>query len=273
MELSQECINDLTNLKEIILKNDDYEKFINYFFEIINKEKLIDDYINNAIVLNSKDCAYVDMSLDKYEGYSINGSINKIINFSKRLANNFYDEYKNIEKKEIDLLFIYSVLLHELAHIYQLYLARKRGNSLDEVYYLTINQLDKRPICCRIVYEIMKYRIFYERNANIISFRENRRIYENTKLEELSFLFYNYHLFNGYTFIKGKYFSPVEKTFKLFRIKETINDDSLTFEEKLTHGLPISETKKLDEFYSFYEGKSMNEYTYEDVKKKLLELK
>lgn len=273
MELNKGCVEDLSNLKELISKSHNYEKLINCFIEIINRNHILDNEVKNEIVLSSKLSAEVEMSLDKDVDYTIYGSVSGIEDYAKKLAINFYKDFSNVDKSEINLLFIITFLLHETAHLYQLSLARKCDDLLGRVYNLVISQMDKYPLYSSFVYNIMRYRMFYERSANVIAFREIEKIYENTELLELTNLFYNYYLTFGYEERKGSYISLMEKTFKYLGIKEKIDTSDIPFDEVITHGLPIDQKEKLDDLFDFFELKNLSEISYSEVRKKLLELR
>lgn len=272
MELNKGCVEDLSNLKELISKSHNYEKLINCFIEIINRNHILDNEVKNEIVLSSKLSAEVEISLDKDVDYTIYGSVSGIEAYAKKLAINFYKDFSNVDKSEINLLFIITFLLHETAHLYQLSLARKCDDLLGRVYNLVISQMDKYPLYSSFVYNIMRYRMFYERSANVIAFREIEKIYENTELLELTNLFYNYYLTFGYK-EKESYISPMEKTFKYLGIKEKINTSNIPFDEIITHGLPICQKEKLDDLLTFFELKNLSEISSSEVRKKLLELR
>lgn len=273
MELNKACVEDLSNLKELISKSHDYEKLINCFIEIINRNHILDNGVKNEIVLNSRLSAEVEMSLDEDADYTIYGSVSGIEDYAQKLAVKFYKDFSNVDKSEINLLFIITFLLHETAHLYQLSLARKCDDLLGRVYNLVIKQTDKYPLYSSFVYNIMRFRLFYERSANVIAFREIEKIYENTDLLELTNLFYNYYLISGYTEKKNSYISPMEKTFKYLGIKEKIDTSNIPFDEVITHGLPICQKEKLDDLLTFFELKNLSEISYSEVRKKILELR
>lgn len=273
MELNKGCVEELFNLKELIIKNQDYKKLVNYFIEIINRNHILDNEVKNKIVLNSRLSAEVEMSLDKDVDYTIYGSVSGIEDYAKKLSTNFYKEYSNVDKFEIDIMFIITVLLHETAHLYQLSLARRCDDLLGRVYNLVIKQTDKYPLYSSLVYQIMGFKMFYERSANVIAFREIEKIYKNTELEELTNLFYNYYLISGYKEKKESYISPMEKTFKYLGIKEKINTSNIPFDEIITHGLPICQKEKIDDLLTFFELKNLSEISSSEVRKKLLELR
>ena len=179
MELNKECVKELSNLKELIIKSQDYKKLVNYYIEIINRNHILDNEVKNKIVLNSRLSAEVEMSLDKDADYTIYGSVSGIEDYAKKLSTNFYKEYSNVDKFEIDIMFIITVLLHETVHLYQLSLARKCDDLLGRVYNLVIKQTDKYPLYSSLVYKIMGFKIFYERSANVIAFREIEKIYKH----------------------------------------------------------------------------------------------
>lgn len=273
MELNKGCVEDLSNLKELISKSHDYEKLINCFIEIINRNHILDNEVKNEIVLSSRLSAEVEMTLDKDVDYAIYGSVSGIEAYAQKKAVEFYKDFSSVDKSEINILFMIVVLLHETAHLYQFSLARKCEDLLGRVYSLSIKQVDKYPLYSSIIYNIMKYKMFYERSANVIAYRESRKIYENTKLEELINLHYNYYLTFGYEERKGSYISPMEKTFKYLGIKEKIDTNDISFDEIVTHGLPIYQKEKLDDFFDFFELKNLSEISYSEVRKKLLELR
>ena len=114
----------------------------------------------------------------------------------------------------------------------------------------------------------MKYKMFYERSANIIAFRENRKIYEDTELKNLITFLYNSNLFSGYELKDNSYVSPMEKTFKYLRINENIDTSNISPEEIITHGLPIYSTKKFNELCYSLTLKNLSEINYNEVRKK-----
>lgn len=273
MELNKGCVEDLSNLKELISKSHDYEKLINCFIEIINRNHILDNEVKNEIVLSSKSIAEVEMTLDKDIDYAICGSVSGIEAYAQKKAEGFYKDFSSVDKSEINILFIIVVLLHETAHLYQFSLARKCEDLLGKVYSLSIKQVDKYPLYSGLLYKIMGVKMFYERSANVIAYRESRKIYENTKLEELMNLLYNDCLTFGYEGRKDSYISPMEKTFKYLGIKEKIDTSNIPFDEVITHGLPIYQKEKLDDLFDFFELKNLSEISYSEVRRKLLELR
>ena len=268
MELNEKCIAELSDLKEMISKSHDYENLINYYIEIINRNHILDDIVKSEIVLKSRSSAKVKTSLNSDIDYTIYGGVSGIEAHAKRLAANFYKDFSNVDKLEIDLLFIMTILLHETAHLYQLSLARKCNDLLGRVYNLAFSKVESSLIYSCIVYKIMKYKMFYERSANVIAFRENRKIYEDTELKNLITFLYNSNLFSGYELKDNSYVSPMEKTFKYLRINENIDTSNISPEEIITHGLPIYSTKKFNELCYSLTLKNLSEINYNEVRKK-----
>lgn len=274
MELSKDIIDELSNLKEFIKVSEDYDKLIRYFVFIINEKHIFDRKIKASFSSAYRYDLYVNLSNEL--DYTIFVSITRTKAFLQKISKKFYQEYTDFDNREIDLLFAFAFLIHELTHLYQMNLANLDKSPIGKTYKLIINQMDKNQILTTFMYRIRKHNICYERNANIVGFRETKKIYKSTDLENICSLFYLYYLSSGYE-IKSdtRIITPVEQTFKDYWIKESIDSTSISFIDIMEHGLPLKE-RNLNNFYELFkilESNYLSEIDSDDVIKKMLEMR
>lgn len=274
MELSKDVIDELSNLKEFIGISEDYEKLIRYFVYIINENHVFEKKIETRISSTEKDGLFVELSNEL--DYTIYANTTRMKAFLQKIARNFYQEYPNIDTREIDLLFAFEFLIHELTHLYQMSLGEMGNGSIGRTYKLIIDQIDKRKFITTFMYMIRTFHICYERHANIVGFRETKKIYQSTDLENICSLFYLYYLSSGYE-IKSdtRIITPVENTFKDYRINETIDSTGVSFMDIMEHGLPLGENN-LNNFYELFkilENGYLSDINSDDVIKKMLEMR
>ncbi len=274
MELSKDVIGELSNLKEFIGISEDYEKLIRYFAYIINENHVFDKRIETRISSTEKGGLFVNL-LNELD-YTIYANATKMKAFLQIMSRNFYQEYPDIDAREIDLLFAFEFLIHELTHLYQMSLGEMGNGPIERTYKLIIDQIDKRKFITTFMYMIRTYHICYERHANIVGFRETKKIYQSTDLENICSLFYLYYLSSGYE-IKSdtRIITPVEHTFKDYRIKETIDSTGVSFIDIMEHGLPLGENN-LNNFYELFkilENGYLSDINSDDVIKKMLEMR
>lgn len=274
MELDKFVIDELSNLKELIGVSEDYEKFIKYFAFIINEHHVFDRKIETSFSPTDKDALFVNLT-DELD-YTIYANTIKLKKFLQKIAKNFYKEYAYFDTRKIDLLFAFEFLIHELMHLYQMSLAKSDKSPIGRTYELIINQIDKRRKIVFIMYMIKTYRICYERTANIVGFRETKKIYKSTDLENICSLFYLYYLSSGYD-IKSetKIITPVEQTFKDYWIKESIDSTGVSFIDIMEHGLPLGKNNlsNFNELFKTLESSCLSDIDSDDVIKKMLEMR
>lgn len=274
MELNKSIIDELSNLKDLIGVSEDYEKFIKYFAFIINDHHVFDRKIETSFSLTNKDALFVNLS-NEFD-YTIYANPIKIKALLNKVAKIFYKEYADFDTREIDLMFVFAFLIHELMHLDQMNLAKYDKSPIGRTYELIINQTDKRRMIAFIMYMIRTYHICYERTANIVGFRETKKIYKSTDLENICSLFYLYYLSSGYD-IKSdtKIITPVEQTFKDYLIKESIDSTGVSFIDIMEHGLPLGQNN-LNNFYELFrilENGYLSDIDSDDVIKKMLEMR
>lgn len=272
MEFEKNVIDELSNLKEIIGITENYEKLIVYFIDIINNYQVFDRTIKGVFSYQEKDSIYINISNE--HDYTIYGNISKIQSFVKKLAKKFYKEYENYNHKEVDLEFAFAFLIHELAHLYQMRISEE-NNPIGEFYKTIIDRINDKRILSSIIYSIKKYHLSFERNANVVGFRETRRIYEASDLKNISNLFYLYYLFSEYKIYNGpKIISPSESTLFYFGIKKQIDYSSISFIDTMEHGLPVDNYfQYVESLFEYIDNKNLSEIDADEVIKKMLEVK
>lgn len=274
MELSKDLIDELSNLKEFIGISEDYEKLIKYFAYIINRHPVFDKRIETRISSTEKDGLFVELSNEL--DYTIYANTTRMKAFLQKIARNFYQEYPDIDTREIDLLFAFEFLIHELTHLYQMSLGEMGNGAIERTYKLIIDQIDKRKFITTFMYMIRTFHICYERHANIVGFRETKKIYQSTDLENICSLFYLYYLSSGYE-IKSdtRIITPVEHTFKDYRIKETIDSTGVRFIDIMEHGLPLKgkNINNFNDLFKILENGYLSDINSDEVIRKMLKMR
>lgn len=258
MQLNRNIVDELKTLKDDYLIKDIDEKLINSFLDIINDGNLFLKPVSFAY-----ENANLSINMGDAFDYKIYGNIDRCLQFSIKMAKTFELNKENI------LLFIFIQLLHELTHIEQQELSWMNNNSLNELYRILIS---KDNIRTRVMYSIFRYRICYERNANINAFRENNKIF----LSEINELNYLYHLFSYYYEISSSLVNaPVDDTFKIFGIKDHRDFADLSFIDIMEHGCSLNNQNVLKYYQltSLYMNTSLSSLSMNDIYQKMLELR
>lgn len=274
MELSKDLIDELSNLKEFIGISEDYEKLIKYFAYIINRHPVFDKRIETSFSSSERYGLFVKFSNEL--DYTIYANTIRLKTFLQKLANNFYPEYSNFDTREIDLLFAFAFLIHELTHLYQLNMREIGNGPIGRIYELILNQIDKRRIITSLMYMIRTSHISYERNANVVGFREAKKIYQSTDLENICSLFYLYYLSSGYEIESDtRIITPVEHTFKDYRIKETIDSTGVRFIDIMEHGLPLKgkNINNFNDLFKILENGYLSDINSDEVIRKMLKMR
>lgn len=259
MKLNEKTIDELKNLKDMYLNRKLDDELFKYFLCIINSSHI---FLKPIKFTYSNSNLYVNLGHNF--NYEIFGSIDKCINYSKKLASSFS------LSEEVILLFTFCQILHELTHIEQQELSYLENNSIGKLYQLLIN--NPEHLRNKIIYALFRYRICYERNANINAFRENKKIFPN----EINDLFYLYNLFSYYKENSQlRVITPVEYTFYLFGIKDKITYSSNSFVDIMEHGCPLEEDniKKYYSLTKLYEETDLSQLSIDKIYKKILELR
>ncbi len=274
MELNKSVIDELSNLKDLIGVSEDYEKLIKYFTFIINEAHIFDREIETNFSSTDRAGIYVNLS-NKFD-YTIHANTTRMKAYLQKLSVKFYKEYSYYDTREIDLVFAFAFLVHEFVHLYQMNLAEFDKSPIGRTYELIINQMDKRKVITSFMYMIRKSYICYERTANIMGFRETKKIYKSSDLENICSLFYLYYLSSGFNIRSDtKIITPVEQTFKDYWIKESIDSTGISFIDIMEHGLPLGQNNlnNFNELFKTLESGYLSDIDSDDIITKMLKMR